>query len=55
MFVLNNSETSPLENQILGIDPAKVSPNDFRLRFKPIFGNDLIISDSSDETVEFLK
>ena len=55
IFLLNNSENSPLENQIMGIDPAIVSPNDFRLRFKPVFGSDLIITDENDSTIEFLK
>lgn len=55
LFVLSNSETSQFENQILGIDPAAVSPNDFRLRFKPVFWDDLILSDESDSSIEFLK
>ena len=55
VFVINNSETSVLENQILWIPPTIISPNDFRLRFKPVFWVDLIIKDETDETVEFLK
>ncbi len=55
MFLLNNSESSVLENQIMWIDPSYVSPNDFRLRFKPVFWSDLIVTDSTDETIEFLK
>lgn len=55
IFVLNNSETSVHENQVLGISPALISPNDFRLRFAPVFGSDLIISDPDDSSVEFLK
>lgn len=55
LFMINNSETSILENLALGIDPSKVSPNDFRLRFKPVFGEDMIVKDSTDETIEFLK
>ena len=48
VFVLPNSESSIFENQISVIDPNTISPNDFRLDFKPIFGNDLIVSDSED-------
>lgn len=55
MFVLSNHETSQFENQVLGIDPAAVSPNDFRLRFNPVFWEDLILTDESDSSVEFLK
>lgn len=55
IFVLNNREDSALENQAAGIDPNIISPNDFRQRFKPLFSEDLIISDSEDESLEFLK
>lgn len=55
IFVLNNSENSIAENQILGINPAVISPNEFRTNFKPIFGEDLILTDEDDNTVEFLK
>ncbi len=55
IFVMNNSEISPLENQILWIPPTLISPNDFRLHFKTVFWEDLIINDSNDNTVEFLK
>ncbi len=55
VFVVPNGETSIFENQILAVDPTFVSPNDFRLRFKPVFGQDLIVSSPSDNTVEFLK
>ncbi len=55
IFMLNNSESWVLENQILWIDPTVISPNDFRLRFDPIFWSDLIITDETDSTVEFLK
>lgn len=55
IFVQSNGEISAFENQIMWIDPSLVSPNDFRLRFKPVFGEDLIVSDSEDSTVEFLK
>ncbi len=55
MFVMDNREKSPLQNQALGIDPDIVSPNDFRLRFSPLFSEDLIVWDSEDESKEFLK
>jgi spermidine/putrescine-binding protein len=55
IFMLNNSETSIFENQILWISPELVSPNDFRLKFKPVFWEDLIVTDEADQTVEFLK
>lgn len=55
MFVINNRESSSFENQILGIDPSIISPNDFRLRFSPVFSEDLIESDGVDLTLEFLK
>lgn len=54
IFMLHNTETSPLKNQVLGIDPAKLSPSDFRLRFKPVFARDLIIESEDDSSVEFL-
>jgi len=55
IFTISNSETSPFEKQIGGIDPARISPNDFRLRFMPIFGTDLILQSESDGNIEFLK
>lgn len=55
LFVLENSEISPFENQIRAIDPAKISPSDFRIRFKPVFGDDLIHTDELDPTKEYLK
>lgn len=55
IFVLSNWETSVTENQIMGIDPSVVSPNEFRQNFKTVFSEDLILTDESDDTVEFLK
>lgn len=55
IFVLDNREASPLQNQIIGIDPEKISPNNFRVRFQPVFAEDLIVWDSEDESLEFLK
>jgi len=55
IFVQNNGEISAFENQILGIDPNIISPNNFRLDFKPVFWDDLVISSEDDWTVEFLK
>lgn len=55
MYVMGNREISPLTNQALGVNPELISPNDFRLRFQPVFSEDLIVTDPSDETLEFLK
>ena len=55
IFVVNNTESSPYENMIWGIDPVLVSPNDFRLRFAPVFSQDLILSDTWDSSIDFLK
>ncbi len=55
IFVMNNWEISPLENQIAWIDPNIVSPNDFRTQFETVFWEDLILRDEEDETLEFLK
>ncbi len=55
IFVLENGEISPLENQAMGLDPSIINPNDFRLRFKPVFGEDLIVSDPLDTTLDFVK
>ncbi len=55
IFVQSNQEISAFENQTLWVDPWVVSPNDFRLQFKPIFWDDLVVSDETDATVEFLK
>lgn len=55
VFVQSNGEISAFENQIVWIDPNLISPNDFRLRFKPVFWEDLVITDTNDSTIEFLK
>ncbi len=55
IFVLPNTEESIFENQISVLSPTLVSPNDFRLSFKPVFWQDLIISDPDDATQEYLK
>ncbi len=55
MFVLNNNETSVLENQIQWIDPNFISPNDFRKVYMWVFGDDLIQQSPDDPTLEFLK
>lgn len=55
IFVMDNREVSPLDNYALWIDPQIISPNDFRWRFAPRFSEDLIVWDSEDENLEFLK
>ena len=42
IFMLNNTEYSPLMNHIIGIDSGVVSVNDFRRDFHPVFSDDLI-------------
>ena len=53
IFVLNNSEQSVLEDNIIGIDPGLISPSDFRKAYKWVFWDDLI--SRTWEGVEFLK
>jgi len=55
IFVLNNNEKSILENQVMGIDPKFISPNDFRKSYKGVFWDNLIEIAEDDSTVEFLK
>lgn len=55
IFMLSNSETSPFEDQTLAINPAVISPNEFRTNFATVFGEDLILTDSEDQTIEYLK
>jgi len=58
MFVLNNNTSSFADEQISWIDPKIINPNDFRKKYKWVFGDDLIISSTNDKTskkTEFLK
>lgn len=55
IFLLNNSEVSILSDQAEWISANTISPNDFRLRFKPVFWTDLIVADPADTTVEYIK
>jgi len=55
IFVLPSGETSELENLVTAIDPQKVSPNDFRLNYKILFWEELILSDPGDANIEYLK
>lgn len=55
IFSLNNSENSFLENAVSVVSPSKLSPNDFRLNYKPIFSKDLIISDTDDSSTQYVK
>ena len=43
IFVLNNNETSIFESQVLALDPSIINPNDFRKKYKWVFGDDLIV------------
>ena len=52
IFLLNNKDTSPLENHVIGISPSVVSPNDFRRDFYPVFSEDLVLN---IEKTDFLK
>lgn len=44
VFVLNNNEKSVLSENVAGIDPKFINPDDFRTNYKPLFWDDLIIS-----------
>lgn len=60
IFVQNNNEKSIFQNQILGINPSLVNPDDFRKNYEAVFSNDLISStttkdaDWKDKKTEFL-
>ncbi|NVP17289.1 carbohydrate ABC transporter substrate-binding protein [Candidatus Gracilibacteria bacterium] len=56
IFVLNNNDKgSVFSNQVLGIDPNIVNPNDFRKKYKLFFSDDLIGTFTYDgETKEYL-
>jgi ABC-type glycerol-3-phosphate transport system substrate-binding protein len=57
LFVLNNNEKKSIfSNQVSLLDSTVINPNDFRKKFKWVFGDDLIsaISDSSWKEKEFL-
>lgn len=54
IFVLENSERSPMKQQIQVIDPSIVTPNTFRLWFKSVFWDDLIVPDPEDAALEYL-
>ncbi len=45
LFVLNNNETSVLEEQALGLGTDIISINDFRKNYKTVFSQDLIKKD----------
>jgi len=54
IFMLSNTEESVLEYAARTIDPNRISPNDFRLNYKPVFSEDLIISDDTDASQEYI-
>lgn len=56
LFVLNNNEkNSVFLEQVTGIDPSVISPNDFRKKYKWVFSDDLIETYEQEwDTKEFL-
>ncbi|MDD3646323.1 MAG: ABC transporter substrate-binding protein [Candidatus Gracilibacteria bacterium] len=57
LFVLNNSEKkSVFSDQVLGLDPNIINPNDFRKKYKGVFGDDLIsvYTDESNVSKEYV-
>lgn len=55
MFIVNNADETLFQNQITWIDPAVISPDDFRKNYETVFSQDLIKStDIDDKKVEFL-
>ncbi|MDD2871388.1 MAG: ABC transporter substrate-binding protein [Candidatus Gracilibacteria bacterium] len=56
LFVLNNNEKNPIfSNQVIGIDPNTINPNDFRKKYKLLFSDDLIItSGEGEQSQEYL-
>lgn len=55
LFVIQNDEDSLFEDQIRVIDPSYIAPSNFKLRYKALFAQDLVVSDPNDASVEFLK
>jgi ABC-type glycerol-3-phosphate transport system substrate-binding protein len=61
IFVLNNNEKTIFEEQISGLDPTLINPQNFRKDFKQFFWDDLIRTtkiqnpeDKKEQVVEFL-
>lgn len=54
IFALLNTQQSLLENAATVISPLQLSPNDFRLSYKPVFSEDLIISDPENPNSEYV-
>ena len=53
IFMLNNNEdNSVFSNQVIWVDSKKISPNDFRKKFKWFFSDDLIIESGELEFLE---
>ena len=60
IFVVNNNDTSWIENLITWVPPTKIDPDNFRANFDPVFWNDLILNaeleqDWEMKQVDFLK
>lgn len=55
IFSLNNNDSNFFDLQVLWIDPAIISPDDFRKNYDSVFSNDLIRKTKvDDKEVEFL-
>jgi maltose-binding protein MalE len=58
IFVLNNNEKNSIfSDQIQWIDPKIINPNDFRIKYKTVFANDLIesyLDESTSKNKDFL-
>lgn len=55
VFVLNNNDGNFFDQQVMGIDPSVLSPDDFRKTYETVFSNDLIRKTKvEDKDVEFL-
>jgi len=53
IFMMSGAEQSVLEDQIVGIDPAIISPSEFRKLYRWVFWDDLI--ERTGDGVEFLR
>ncbi len=47
IFVLNSNESSSFEDQVIGLSPSILNPQDFRKNFKEFFGDSLIKTTSA--------
>lgn len=54
IFMLQNSDSSVFQKQVEALSPELIAPNDFTVRFKPVFWEDLVVSSEEDETQEYV-